>query len=64
MHSTMPSRATSSAWDAARTAEYYAYLRGDIPIADLRAAYPCEWEQVQRGRHLGTGPGEGGPESC
>ena len=29
-------------------AEYYAYLRGDIPVADLRAAYSCEWEQVQR----------------
>ena len=29
-------------------AEYYDYLRGDVPIADLRAVYPCEWEQAQR----------------
>lgn len=28
--------------------EYYAYARGDIPIADLRAAYPDEWEQADR----------------
>ena len=28
--------------------EYYAYVRGDIPIADLTAAYPCEWERAER----------------
>ena len=27
--------------------EYYAYVRGDIPIADLTAAYPCEWKQAE-----------------
>ncbi len=26
--------------------EYYDYVRGDLPIADLRAARPCEWEQA------------------
>ena len=26
---------------------YYDYVRGDLPIADLRAAYPCEWEQAE-----------------
>ena len=28
-------------------AEYYAYIRGELPITDLKAAYPCEWEQAQ-----------------
>ena len=28
--------------------EYYDYVRGDIPIADLTAAYPCEWKQAER----------------
>ena len=28
--------------------EYYDYVRGDIPIADLTAAYPCEWERAAR----------------
>ena len=28
--------------------EYYAYVRGDIPLADLQAAYPCEWKQAER----------------
>ena len=28
--------------------EYYDYLRGDLPLADLRAAYQGEWEQTQR----------------
>ena len=28
--------------------EYYDYVRGDLPIAELRAAYPCEWKQAGR----------------
>ena len=28
--------------------EYYAYTRGEIPIADLKAAYADEWEQAHR----------------
>ena len=28
--------------------EYYAYVRGDIPLADLQAAYPCEWKQAEQ----------------
>ena len=27
--------------------EYYDYVRGALPIAELRAAYPCEWEQAE-----------------
>ncbi len=27
--------------------EYYDYVRGDLPIADLKAAHPCEWEQAE-----------------
>lgn len=28
--------------------EYYDYVRGDVPITDLKAAHPCEWEQAER----------------
>ncbi len=28
--------------------DYYAYVCGDIPIADLTAAHPCEWERAER----------------
>ena len=28
--------------------EYYAYVRGDIPIAGLTAVHPCEWKQAER----------------
>ena len=28
--------------------EYYDYVRGDLPIVDLTAAYPCEWKQAER----------------
>lgn len=28
--------------------EYYAYARGDIPLPDLTAAFPGEWEQAER----------------
>ena len=27
--------------------EYYDYVRGDLPIADFRAAYSCEWQQAE-----------------
>lgn len=27
--------------------QYYDYVRGDLPIADLKAAYPSEWEQAE-----------------
>ena len=27
--------------------EYYDYVRGDLPMADLMAAYPCEWERAE-----------------
>lgn len=27
--------------------EYYNYVRGDLLLADLTAAYPCEWEQAE-----------------
>ena len=28
-------------------AEYYSYVRGDIPFANLTAAHPCEWKQAK-----------------
>ena len=28
--------------------QYYDYVRGDLPLDDLKAAYPCEWEHAER----------------
>ena len=28
--------------------EYYDYVRGDVPITELQAAHPSEWEQAER----------------
>ncbi len=47
-HETLQLRSFFRKFDVGCTPrEYYEYVRGDLPIADLKAAYPCEWEHAQ-----------------